>query len=128
MKRIEISILSPEEALRAFAESWRQAEMAEEMPVPRLVFGSFGELFSEITESRLKLLRRVASDEGQQLDQLARSIGQSVDELKQELTALLELGLLKQDEDGALCAPYDEILIHVDIRTRLDWNRCNSPR
>jgi predicted transcriptional regulator len=116
MKRIEISVLSPEEALRAFAESWRQAEMAEEMPIPRLVFGSFGELFSEITESRLKLLHRVASDKGRQPDQLARSLGRPVEELNRDLTALLELGLLKQDEDGVLSAPYDEILIHADIR------------
>jgi predicted transcriptional regulator len=63
MSRIEISVLSPQAALQAFADTWQQAETGERAG-SRLAFGSLRELFSATTEKRLDLLRHVASHEG----------------------------------------------------------------
>jgi predicted transcriptional regulator len=115
MKRIEISILKPSAALQAFTQTWQDAQM-EEAVTPRLVFGSFGEFFAEMTERRLTLLRQVAAHEGQGVEQLAQVIGQPPETVRADATALVELGLLDQNADGGLSAPYDEILIHADIR------------
>lgn len=37
--------------------------------------------------------------------------------LHSDVVALLELGLLKNDEHGGLRAPFDEIIIHVRTRS-----------
>ena len=56
MNRIEITVMRPQVALNAFAETWRQAQAGEQI-TPRLAFGSLRELFSAITEKRLELVR-----------------------------------------------------------------------
>lgn len=115
MNKIEISVLSPRAALSAFADSWHEGEAGRE-PVSKLAFGSLRELFSAITEKRLELLRHVASHEGLNVRQLALSLGRDYKNVHTDVTDLVELGLLERADDGALSAPYDEILIHAGIR------------
>lgn len=115
MNRIEISVLSPQAALRAFAETWRGAEAGVET-TPKLAFGSLRELFSAVTEKRLDLLRHVATHEGLNVRQLAQALGRDYKNVHTDVAGLIDLGLLERGEDGALLAPYDEILIHAGIR------------
>ncbi len=115
MKRIEISVLSPQAALQAFADTWKQAEAGEDGR-QRLAFGSLRELFSAITEKRLDLLRHVASHEGLNVRQPTQSLGRDYKNVHTDVTELVELGLLACGSDGILVAPYDEILIHAGIR------------
>ncbi len=115
MNRIEISVLSPQAALQAFADTWRQAEAGEDSK-HRLAFGSLRELFSAITEKRLELLRHVASNEGLNVRQLAQALGRDYKNVYTDVSELVGLGLLERDDKGLLIAPYDEILIHAGIR------------
>ncbi|MEY6433460.1 MarR family transcriptional regulator [Thioalkalicoccus limnaeus] len=115
MNRIEISVLRPQAALQAFADTWQQAGAGEEIR-HRLAFGSLRELFSAITEKRLDLLRHVASHEGLNVRQLAQSLGRDYKNVHTDVTELVELGLLERGNDGVLVAPYDEILIHAGLR------------
>jgi len=115
MNRIEVGVLKPTAALRAFAETWHVAEAGQEV-MPRLTFGSLRELFSAITEKRLELLRHVAVHEGLNVRQLAQSLGRNYKNVHTDVTSLVELGLLKRNEVGTLSAPYDEIVIHAGIR------------
>jgi len=115
MSRIEISVLKPDAALRAFAGTWHVAEAGHEA-APRLAFGSLRELFSAITEKRLDLLRHLAVHEGLNLRQLAKSLGRDYKNVHTDVTSLVELGLLDRGADGTLSAPYDEIVIHAGIR------------
>lgn len=115
MNRIEINVLKPNAALRAFAETWHGAETGQKV-MPRLTFGSLRELFSAITEKRLELLRHVAAHEGLNVRQLAQSLGRDYKNVHTDVTNLVELGLLERGEDGTLSTPYDEIVIHAGIR------------
>jgi predicted transcriptional regulator len=115
MNRIEISVLSPQAALQAFADTWQQAEAGEESK-HRLAFGSLRELFSAITEKRLELLRHVASNEGLNVRQLAQALGRDYKNVHTDVSELVGLGLLERDDKGLLIAPYDAILIHAGIR------------
>lgn len=74
MKRIEIEVLKPEDALNAFKAAWKKAEKGNKV-TPRLVFGSLKELFSAITEKRMELIRFVADNEGFNIRQIALEIG-----------------------------------------------------
>jgi predicted transcriptional regulator len=115
MNRIEIRVLNPRAALRAFADTWQQAEAGEESK-HRLAFGSLRALFSAITEKRLELLRHVASNEGLNVRQLAQALGRDYKNVHTDVAELVALGLLERDDKGLLIAPYDEILIHAGIR------------
>jgi predicted transcriptional regulator len=115
MKRIEISVLKPDAALRAFAETWHAAEAGREV-TPRVAFGSLSELFAAITERRLELMRQVAAHAGLNVQQFATLLDRDDQDVHADVTALIDLGLLERDQHGVLSAPYDEILIHAGIR------------
>jgi predicted transcriptional regulator len=107
--------MKPEAALSAFAEVWRQAESGGE-PVPRLAFASLREVFSAVTEKRLELLRHVAAHEGLNVRQVTRELGRDYKNVHTDVKVFLDLGLLEKGEEGGLPAPFDEIVIHAEIR------------
>jgi predicted transcriptional regulator len=115
MNRIEITIQKPQAALDTFAEAWRRVEGGEEAK-PRLVFGSLRELFSAITEKRLELLRYVATHETLNVRQLAEGLERNYKNVHTDVRGLVELGLLEKSDQGRLTAPFDEIVIHAELR------------
>ena len=115
MKRLEINVLRPTDALDAFATAWNAAEAGGEVS-PRLAFGSLRELFSAISAKRLDLLRFVATHEGLNVRQLAQSLRRDYKNVHTDVARLVALGLLTHGKDGTLAAPYDEILIHAELR------------
>jgi predicted transcriptional regulator len=115
MRRIEIEVLKSGEALRAFARTWRTVE-AGEPAVPRLAFGNLKDLFSAVTQKRLEMIRFIAGHEGHNIRQLSQQLERDYKNVYQDVKDLVELGLLDQDEQGRLSAPYDEIVIHASVR------------
>lgn len=115
MKAMEIMVLGPDAALRAFGRTWRDLEAGRE-PKSRLAFGSMRELFSAITEKRLELLRFVAGHDGLNVRGLASGLGRDYKNVHTDVTELVDLGLLERRDDGTLAAPFDEIVIHAGIR------------
>lgn len=115
VNRIEIEVLKSRAALDAFADTWRRVESNEDV-IPRIAFPSLHGLFSALTEKRLELMRFVASHEGLNTHQLAQKLDRNYKNVHTDVAALVELGLLEKDEQGALTAPFDEIVIHAGIR------------
>jgi predicted transcriptional regulator len=115
MNRIEISVLDPQAALDIFAKTWRNAG-AGRSPTPTLACGSLHELFEAITERRLALLRQVAAMDRANVSRLAKASDQDPATVQDDVERMLDLGLLVHDEHGDLRAPYDEIVIHAEIR------------
>lgn len=115
MNRIEIEVLRPQAALKAFTDIGHRLDAGEAV-TPRLAFGSLRELFSAITEKRLELLRFVAVNEGLNTRQLAQELGRDYKNVHTDVADLVGLGLLDKDEQGHLSAPYDEIVIHTAVR------------
>jgi predicted transcriptional regulator len=115
MNLIDISVLNPSEALSTFAATWQDAATGKE-PIPHLAFGSLGKLFSAISAKRLDLLHYVATHEGLNVRQLAQSLQRDYKNVHTDVVKLLERGLLERNEQGLLSAPYDEILIHAELR------------
>jgi hypothetical protein len=91
MNRIEITILKPQAALDTFAETWRRVEAGEEAK-PRLAFGSLN------------------------VRQLAEGLGRNYKNVHTDVRDLVELGLLEKSDQGRLTAPFDEIVIHAELR------------
>jgi predicted transcriptional regulator len=116
MKKIEIVITTPAQAVDAFKKTWRRAEAGETV-TPMLGFGSPAELYSAITDKRLELLRYVAQheDEALNMHQLAQALGRDYKNVHVDVKALEALGLIERTA-GKLIAPFDEIEIHLGLR------------
>ena len=114
MSRIEIEIMNPKSASAAFADAWNRAAAGESI-TPRIAFGSYAELFSTLPESRFELLREVVKQPGLSLSQLSMRLGRESNVIEADVKALMDIGLIEQDANGDLTAPYDEILIHADL-------------
>jgi len=115
MKRIEIEVLKPSEALNAFKNTWNAAKGNKKV-TPRIVFGSLRELFSSITEKRMEVIRFIAAHEGLNTRQVSHELARDYKNIHTDVSHLIEIGLLEKDEDGLLYSPYDEIVIHTNIR------------
>ncbi|MEQ8954149.1 MAG: hypothetical protein RL120_08445 [Gammaproteobacteria bacterium] len=115
MKRIEIEVMSSNAALNSFTETGKKVQTGKKV-VPRLAFGSLKELFSAITQKRLELVRYVASHCELNTRQLAQQLGRDYKNVHNDVSALVELGLLDKNKKGVLGAPFDEIVIHAPVR------------
>jgi predicted transcriptional regulator len=115
MNRIEITLLKPQAALDAFADTWRRTERGEQQP-SQLVFTSLRELFSAITEKRLELLRYVVTHENLSIRQLAQGLERDYKNVHTDVTELIGLGLIEKNARGRLSAPFDEIVIRAGLR------------
>jgi predicted transcriptional regulator len=115
MSKVEIVITTPAQALKDFANVWRQVEADEENIMPSIGFGSPSELFTAITDKRLELLRHVATNEGLNIHQLAQALGRDYKNVHTDVKAMEEISLLER-EDGKLVAPFDELDIKVELR------------
>jgi len=115
MKRIEIEVLKPKDALAAFSETWRRAVRGK-ATTARLAFGSLAALFSAITGKRLELMRFVAAHKGLNTRKLAQALGRNYKNVHTDVAALVGLGLLDKDAHGGLSALFDEIVIRAGIK------------
>lgn len=115
MKRIEIEVLKPNDALAAFAQTWRHAARGK-ASAARLVFGSLGALFSAITQKRLELVRYAAAHKGLNTRKLSLALGRNYKNVHTDVAVLADLGLLTKDSRGNISVPFDEIVIRAGIR------------
>lgn len=115
MNKVEITITTPEQALKDAASTWKRAASGASDIIPSIGFDSPSELFAAITDKRLELLRQVAKSEGMNIHQLAQTLGRDYKNVHTDVKALEELGLLTRIE-GKLSAPFDEIDIKVSLK------------
>jgi predicted transcriptional regulator len=107
LNRIEIEVLRGQSALAGFRQTWRWASGGDFGP-SRLAFGTLAQLFTEIMEKRLELVRHVATHGGLNARKLATELNRDYKNVYADVRALTDLGLLEKDERGLLLAPFDE--------------------
>ena len=117
-KHIRVEVRDAEESAQEFVKAWRRAKAGEpvEEPVERLYFQDLGGLLQVLTPRRLELLRRLHEDGPESVRALAKKLSRDYKNVHTDAAELLELGLLERDADGRLSAPFDEIVIHANIR------------
>ena len=64
----------------------------------------------------MELLRYVAAHEVSNVRQLAQELGRNYKNVHTDVRELVELGLLEKSDQGLLNAPFDEIVIHAELR------------
>jgi predicted transcriptional regulator len=90
-----------------FAAAWKSGEPQD--PVATFTFSSPAQLFSVLTPKRWELIEHLQKIGPSSIRGLARSLERGIKRVHEDVTALIEWGIIEKTEDGKICVPYDEI-------------------
>jgi predicted transcriptional regulator len=103
-----------EEMGKRFIETWHSGKPAD--PLYTLTFSSPSQLFSVLTPKRWELIERLQAIGPSSIRGLARVIERDVKRVHEDVTALIEWGLVARTEDGKVEVPFDVIHADFDLR------------
>lgn len=98
----------------AFVAAWKSGKPAD--PVATLTFTSPAQLFSVISPKRWELIERLQKLGPSSTRGLARTLGRDVKRVHEDVTLLVEWGIVARDESGKVLVPYDVIHADFDLR------------
>jgi predicted transcriptional regulator len=79
-----------------------------------LNFESPGMFFARLTEKRWALVRALQGQGEIAIRELARRVGRDVKRVHEDVSALIELGLVERGAGGGVVCPFAEV--HIDMR------------
>jgi predicted transcriptional regulator len=103
-----------DEAISRAAKVMETGEPAD--PVAVFTFASPAQLFSIISPKRWELIEHLQKIGPSSVRGLARSLERDVKRVHDDVTALIEWGIIERTEDGKVCVPYDVIHADFDLR------------
>ncbi|TCP82699.1 hypothetical protein C8J31_11032 [Rhizobium sp. PP-CC-2G-626] len=114
MSRAVIQIRQDDDDLTAiaamgerFVTAWKSGERQD--PVAVLTFASPAQLFSVISPKRWALIEALQKIGPSSIRAVARALDRDIKRVHEDVTALMEWGLVEKDESGKVHVPYDEI-------------------
>ncbi len=119
MKQAVIQIRSDADA--ALGETFARAEQAVQSgvpadPVATFTFSSPAQLFSVISPKRWDLIEHLQKIGPSSVRGLARVLERDVRRVHDDVTALIEWGIVERTGDGKVLVPYDVIHAGFDLR------------
>jgi predicted transcriptional regulator len=101
-----------EELGAGFVRAWRSGKSDGDI----FQFESPKSLFRMLTPKRWELVEKLQAIGPSSLRGLARALGRDVKRVHDDVSALLDYGLVERQEDGKLWVPYGVIHIDFDLR------------
>jgi len=114
MKKINVEVMSSEEALKRFERAWTKAK-PDASAEPTIGVGSIADLTTLLSPKRMELLRFVVGHPALSIRALAQSLGRDYKNVHTDVSELESSHLLSRDEEGRVSAPYDEIVIRAPL-------------
>jgi predicted transcriptional regulator len=115
MRRAVIQIRSDADEIAAigamgqrFADAWNRGAKGADAPFV-LTFSSASQLFSVISPKRWELIEGLQGLGPSSIRGLARALGRDVKRVHEDVSTLMEWGLIEKDETGRVVVPFDEI-------------------
>lgn len=108
-----VYIGSAEDALHDFMQVWKTGKPAQ--PVNRLSFESMTGFSRTFTPKRWEMLTVLKKQGKQNINQLAISLNRDYKNVYTDIKSMLELGLVRKDNDGLVYVPWDEIETHLKL-------------
>ena len=118
MKMATIRIRSStDETLRDAAHGFIRAwESGESDPVATFTFSSPAQLFTILTPKRWELIEHLQKIGPSSIRGLARSLGRDVKRVHEDVTTLIDWGIVERVKDAKVCVPFDVIHADFDLR------------
>ena len=121
MKRAVIQIRRDQDAKAAlaamgenFAKAWHSGKTSD--PIATFTFSSPTQLFTVLSPKRWELIEHLQKIGPQSVRGLARSLERDVKRVHEDVTGLIEWGIVERTEDGKVCVPYDVLHADFDLR------------
>ena len=108
MSKVKVQIGNIDDMGQRFVHAWHRAEKGETVSENNLTFFSLETLLSTLTPKRMTLLKTAHRTGKTTIKALAESVGRDYKNVHQDVTALINAGLLLK-ENGGIAAPWDEI-------------------
>lgn len=121
MKRAVIQIRHDQDAKTAleamgenFVKAWKGGMASN--PVTTFTFSSPSQLFTVLSPKRWELIEHLQKIGPQSVRGLARSLARDVKRVHDDVTGLIDWGIIERTGDGKVCVPYDVIHADFDLR------------
>jgi predicted transcriptional regulator len=99
---------------KKFIKTWNSGKAAD--PVATFTFSSPSQLFSVISPKRWELIEHLQKIGPSSMRGLARSLERDIKRVHDDVTALMEWGIIERTDEGKVCVPYDVIHADFDLR------------
>ena len=111
-----IEVSSAEAALDEFARTWERAERGEALQAIETVgFESIPQMLSTLTPGRWDLIQALKRQGPATIDFLAASVGRDPARVRQDVDALVDLGIMESGDGRYVSVPWDEIDLRVPL-------------
>ncbi|WP_320198193.1 transcriptional regulator [Agrobacterium sp. rho-13.3] len=90
-----------------FVKAWETGD--KQHPVSILTFTSPAQLFSVITPKRWKLIEQLQKIGPITIRGLSRALERDVKRVHDDISSLMEWGIIEKNDDGMIFVPFDEI-------------------
>ena len=108
MKTVVLEVLSPEEAMANFAQSWKAGKPERSA---RISFTSPELLWQVLTAKRWELLKALCGAGPVSIREAARRVGRDVKAVHSDITALVRAGVLDRAEGGGIVFPFEAVKV-----------------
>ncbi len=121
MKRAVIQIRHDQDAKAAledmgesFVKAWKSGTAGD--PVATFTFSSPSQLFTVLSPKRWELIEHLQKIGPQSVRGLARSLERDVKRVHDDVTGLIDWGIIERNGDGKVWVPFDVIHADFDLR------------
>lgn len=121
MKRAVIQIRRDQNAKTAlaamgenFVKAWNSGKASD--PIATFTFSSPAQLFTVLSPKRWELIEHLQKIGPQSVRGLARSLERDVKRVHDDVTGLIDWGIIERTKDGKVCVPFDVVHADFDLR------------
>jgi len=121
---LKTKIGSTEKAAKEFVAAWHKIESSEMTESDeRLYFESAETLLKTLTPKRLELLREIHKEKNYSIRALAKNLGRDYKNVHQDVTVLLQIGLIVKMKDGSVTVPWSSIITEIPMSSNSNTNK-----
>jgi predicted transcriptional regulator len=102
------------EMRKGFAEAWNTGVASN--PVTKISFSTADQLLAVFTPKRRELLALLQKKGPSSIRGLTRALERDVRRVHDDVSVLIEWGMVERDDDGKVFVPYDVIHVEFDIK------------
>lgn len=109
MQTLTLNVRGLDDNLNDFAQAWKTPTTSE----PVISFATAELLWQVLTADRWEILKAMTGAGSLTLGTIATRVGRSTNDVRNDLRALFDAGLIEQRQDEHFCFPYDAV--HIDF-------------
>lgn len=108
MKTVTLDVRPPGDAMADFARAWKTGKAQK---AARISFATPELLWKVLTEKRWELLKVLCGAGPLSIRKAARRAGRDVKAVHGDITALLNAGVIKRNDDGKIVFPFEAVKV-----------------